>query len=436
MASPDYGARLFRRLLERELPDWIAENIITSEQAEALAQRYALDTHDEESSGSFVRTIYTVGVTLIGLGVISFVAAHWDGLPASLKLLLVVAVMLVCHGLGYRWWKQTGARPKLGHTLVLLGTLIFGANIGLVAQIFHIETNVAYQAYGFWAIGALGMAYAVDSIPHFLLALGTSFAWYVGWINDHEHALNLYPYLMAGALLPAAFRRHAVGLFWITLLFLGIAVLMGAGFDGGEGWCVIVAALCIGLCYYGWGRWADGQPVYRSFARPAMSLGVLAIAVPLYLFTFHDVAREIRFESMNGWGWMPVCGVMLALTIMFWSRFYQPSGQPATLFNNAVLAGGIGTGLSLFLPYVIQVFAFNILAFCLAGAVVWRGVQLRDRRLFWLGTAFVVLLIASRFFEYTTGLLIKSAAFIMCGVLLILAGVRFERYMKQQETES
>lgn len=433
MASPDYSSGLFRRRLKREMEDWTAEHIITAEQAETLSARYDLNAPDEDASGSFVHTIYTAGATLIGLGVISFVAAHWAGLPVGLKLFLVIGVMLVCHGLGYYWWKQTGTRVRLGHALVLLGTLIFGANIGLIAQIFHIETDAAYQAYGYWAIGALGMAYAVQSIPHFLLALVTSFAWYVGWLDDHSHALNLYPFLLAGALLPVALRERAVGLFSATLLAFAVAVLMGAGFDGDQAWCITVAALCIGLLYYGWGRWADAQPNYRDFARPTMALGVLSIGIPLYLFTFHDVARRLGFEPPDGWWWLPVCLGMLVGAAYFWSRFYRPTGQPAALFNNAVLAGGIGTGLGMFLPPVLSTFAFNGLAFALAGAILWRGVQLKDRRIFWVGTAFVVLLIASRFFEYTTGLLIKSAAFVLCGVALILAGVRFENYLKQQE---
>jgi hypothetical protein len=68
----------------------------------------------------------------------------------------------------------------------------------------------------------------------------------------------------------------------------------------------------------------------------------------------------------------------------------------------------------------------------LSAALIANSFRAEDRQFFWAGVLFVALVIASRFFEYETGLLIKAVVFITCGIGLILAGVGFENYLKQR----
>jgi hypothetical protein len=56
-----------------------------------------------------------------------------------------------------------------------------------------------------------------------------------------------------------------------------------------------------------------------------------------------------------------------------------------------------------------------------------------ERRLaFWLGSLYLVLLILSRFLEYETSLLVKSVAFLACGVTVIIAGIQYEIYLRHK----
>jgi len=50
-------------------------------------------------------------------------------------------------------WTVTGRQPRLGHAVSLLGTVLFGASIALVAQIFQVS-GPWYGAFGAWALGA------------------------------------------------------------------------------------------------------------------------------------------------------------------------------------------------------------------------------------------------------------------------------------------
>ena len=55
------------------------------------------------------------------------------------------------------------------------------------------------------------------------------------------------------------------------------------------------------------------------------------------------------------------------------------------------------------------------------------------RLLLMLPTLFGVLLIITRFLEYDTSLLLKSAAFTLCGLAMITAGVAYEKYLARKE---
>lgn len=61
----------------------------------------------------------------------------------------------------------------------------------------------------------------------------------------------------------------------------------------------------------------------------------------------------------------------------------------------------------------------------------WKGLSALDRRYFWMGLALFILIVVSRFFEYDTGLLWKSVAFILAGVGLIYGGMLFEKKRKK-----
>ena len=84
-----------------------------------------------------------------------------------------------------------------------------------------------------------------------------------------------------------------------------------------------------------------------------------------------------------------------------------------------LIHSGAWWGLSLVLT--------NIGLFVLGGAIVWQGLQLSQRWRFWLGLLTLTIHILTRFFEYETGLLVKSLMLIVCGVGVILAGLKFEQ---------
>jgi hypothetical protein len=74
----------------------------------------------------------------------------------------------------------------------------------------------------------------------------------------------------------------------------------------------------------------------------------------------------------------------------------------------------------------------NLALFGLAAVITWDGLHLAQRWRFWLGLLTLTLLVLTRFFEYDTDLLLKSFALLVCGIGVILAGLKFERVLAQR----
>src|SRR5689334_2463567 len=122
--------RSFASQLDRESEAWVAEGIVTAEQAAAIRGRYA-DARAERR-GSATTALAVIGAVAVGLGVIGFVAANWDGMSHAVRLALLTLAVAGAYAGGYRLRDGTGSRPRVGEALYLVGVLLFGASIFLV----------------------------------------------------------------------------------------------------------------------------------------------------------------------------------------------------------------------------------------------------------------------------------------------------------------
>ncbi|MDD3180538.1 MAG: DUF2157 domain-containing protein [Opitutaceae bacterium] len=113
----------------------------------------------------------TVGAIVIDLGVILHFAYNWEGIPNYGKLAIVFATLIEAHLSGIRLLGCGGWQPKLGEALVVMGTIFYGVDIWLVAQIYNIDEHYPDGFY-FWALGALAMAWPIRSTANGLLAVG------------------------------------------------------------------------------------------------------------------------------------------------------------------------------------------------------------------------------------------------------------------------
>jgi hypothetical protein len=103
-------------------------------------------------------------------------------------------------------------------------------------------------------------------------------------------------------------------------------------------------------------------------------------------------------------------------------------GVASAILILCALVGGANRG-----DMALLTISVNFAAFVIAAVAIAIGVMDERRLAFWTGTLFTVLLIISRFLEYETSLLTKSAAFTLCGVAMIVAGIAYENHLRRKE---
>ena len=84
----------FRHQLRREVELWQAEGSIDDIVYQYLAARYQFDRLDTVARNRFVAILIGIGSILIGLGIITFVAANWQYLPRTVKTLLLLSLFM------------------------------------------------------------------------------------------------------------------------------------------------------------------------------------------------------------------------------------------------------------------------------------------------------------------------------------------------------
>ncbi len=139
---------------------------------EAIQENFQAITTGEEKEDTQKRTIQivlTIAAVLVGAGIFSFIASNWQEMTRIMKVLIIIAAMLASYVLSW-YTKEKLQLIKTGEALMLLGSIIYGAGIFLVAQMFHIRANWP-DGFILWMLGVIVMAYAVELFPLFYLSI-------------------------------------------------------------------------------------------------------------------------------------------------------------------------------------------------------------------------------------------------------------------------
>jgi uncharacterized membrane protein len=109
---------------------WVERGLISEAQRGGILESYV-------AAGSFPASVLALGVTMIGLGVLSFIAANWKVLPNAVKIALIVGSYATSVAGAYicerrRW-------SAVSDTLLLLSGFLLLGGLALISQIFHIQ---------------------------------------------------------------------------------------------------------------------------------------------------------------------------------------------------------------------------------------------------------------------------------------------------------
>src|SRR3954470_9294956 len=120
--------------LGRKLAEWQQANLITAEQARGIV---AFQGERSRLANWIVLALGAVGALGVVTGIISLIAANWDGIPPAVKLAGALAMLLGTLAAAFLFSRE---EKTLASDLLLAGHAgLVLAMIGLVGQVYHLS---------------------------------------------------------------------------------------------------------------------------------------------------------------------------------------------------------------------------------------------------------------------------------------------------------
>ncbi|NEP61351.1 MAG: DUF2157 domain-containing protein [Symploca sp. SIO2G7] len=464
----------FIRQLRQEAEQWQSEGLITTSVYEQLAQRYRFSNIETAASNRFVAILIGLGSLLLGLAIITFIAANWQTWSRELRVTLLLCLFVGVNTAGFYLWRHpiSGWQRRLGQGLLFLGALILGANIALMSQLFH-QSGLLYQLLFVWGLGVLVMAYSLRFTWLGILAIlligsgygqSLSESVFIGEFFWLRPLMQYMPVLAGLMFIPLAYLCRSSWLFRlgaIAVVYSLEASLIQLELANSPVWIAAIAcALPPALLWaYRDPLWARYLLPVESFSKIARTLAISFLSILFYVLSFHwiwNTSPTPVGEDFSPLPWFVLINLFVlgSLTIWEWLRLFfqireswrkrkqKEEGAVNTppvrgLLNNSVV--GVMIVTSALVPYwhlsisnlpIAAVWLFNLLLFLLGTGLIREGLAQGQRRPFWGGMMLLSLQIFSRMLEYNTDLLFKSLVLFLCGAGVIVAGLWFERYIR------
>lgn len=379
----------------KALDHWRATGLLTAEQVAAL--RADLEAQERRhSSGRAVTIFATIGAVLVGLGVILFVASNWARM-GPVERVMVLSAGYAATVIAAMWAEKRGL-PKASNAVWVAVTLLLGANITLISQIFN-HSLTYWQGPFLWMVGALAMGYARQSpaqgaiaVPLGLLALGWAGGG-SGWFMDDQMQFLISP----GGL------RPLLPLLGLGLIAVALLLRRGEAWSFAEAACLKWGALLIALPLIV--STVHVESVEWVFGIEFSTKQILILCAIALLVAAAAVFGRARAELVRP--------VLIGLAVLFGLLIVPVDGKPwlQTTVNGSHWPYGV---------YVIGVFALALLAIGL-------GLRAQNPGLINTGIYSVAVLIVIQYFSWSSLLLDRSLVFIVGGVLLIGMAIMLEK---------
>jgi hypothetical protein len=314
---------LYRQRLEADLARWESEGVIA--RAVGVSIRAALPPRPKGVNVATVVAI--VGGLLIAGAFLAFVASNWTAIARPARFAILLAGIVLAFSLGGFFDRRR--RPYVADLGVAVGSIIFGAAIALVGQMYHLGDDFTGGLL-LWAFGALVAAVLTGSRGALAVALVVACVWSgasVGGIADVPHLPFVGFWLICAVLsviwnAPSA--RHLVSLaalVWWTIA--GVETIGRRHF--GDGMFVVGAGCSLML---------GGGLLFASVGRD--SLRSLGRVLSIYgAFGLASVAAATPF----------CLGASAHLELQFWGIGCAVAGL-ALVGAAAALTRNVGTALA------------------------------------------------------------------------------------------
>jgi len=418
--------------LARQLPQWIAEGLVSEAQAAALRERYPVK--DTLSLGRLLLT--GIAAVMIGLGVILLFAYNWHAMDKFTKLGVIFTSLIGAHLLALY------TRPRhhtYSESLFVLGTMLMGAGIFLVGQIYHLDSHYP-NAFLFWSLGALALAWALPSPPQAFLAIALVLGWHLFEIFDFQYSNQSALLVVGVGVMPLVWRLQSPVLarFVSAALFVTLGLIVSVIDDD----MVVVMLVLTATGLIAGGRLAEisgnelQQDIGAEMAKPALWV----LVVLMYLMSFGDLVPELVWTKMDApfaVGYF-VVALVASQGLFFWLLYQRRL--------NGLLRIAELTLLLVLLPTLwafsedsrtghdidfLLSFGFNLILLAMSVWLMIDGAKNANRQHMVRGSILFALLAVARYTDLFDSLITRAVVFLLVGAALFAVAHFYQRNKKQ-----
>ena len=380
----------FRARLPDEVAAWRRDGLVSEATARRLLERYSLPVPAELARQGSRRSggiIAGLGATLVGLGVLLFVASNWVGIDRPFRLAILLVTLAAAYGLADR---LRGRMRRTSAALTALGTVIYLASVFLVGQTYHLATSDPLIPI-LGALGALPLAFVASSRPAFAigwLAIDTAWGMQLSRWQAYMDAPVLVVWLLlwsmagvAASVLMARARSTASFAPWLTVLS-GIPLV------------ATISALSFSGMWESFGLAPTKEVLELRVGVSVVGVVLLALLVGLVLTSPLSRRAAAAFAAAGA----AVVAIPSALIL------FHPFREPV--------------------PYAI---VMNALILAAVLASIWYGVRTTQERFINVGLALFAIVAFCRYVDVAFLLFDRSLVFVGAGVVLLGLGWALER---------
>ena len=426
-----------------EIRAWQSDGVISREQAETLQARYPA----EQNGRSWGMIIFScLGAVIVGLGVILLLAYNWDAIPKFAKLALILGGVAAAHVTGLFLRFGQARYRALGDGISMLGSMLFGAGIWLVAQIYHIDEHFP-NAFLIWGLGALAMALIMPSIPQAILAAVLLAVWGGSERLAFDSPVWVAPACIVLILGTLAWRCRSR----ILLAVLIPAFLFSYGFTlpvGGDSeWLLVSTFLSISAGLIAASRLAAYPGNFPGAAKVFGFYGWVIFWVMLYLMSFPKLAHDLFYwhDHTILWTHFTFGLIPLSLALVLWlglaylektGKVRREEGDPGWevyLVPLTVILGVVDLISSQAVAGWVIAGPFNLVFVGMVAAMMTRGCSEGLIKPTVIGSVLLVLLVVARYFDLFESQLVRGLVFLAIGAVLLVEGFLYTRTRKQKD---
>ncbi|OHB56784.1 MAG: hypothetical protein A2173_04225, partial [Planctomycetes bacterium RBG_13_44_8b] len=272
--------------LEEQLKRWVNSGIIQDNQVQSIRSLYPAS----QTTRPWALIVFSgIGAVIIGLGVILLFAYNWEDMSKASKLATVFLSLIISHIIGISLFLKSERFEKVGEALTILGTMLFGAGIWLIAQIYHIEEHFP-TAFFIWGLGALAFAWAMLSIAQAIVAAILFTIWAMTEATAFENSIP-YALIFILLLFPLAYKHRSSLLLGVLLFAFGISTIFIAAPTAESATFHSILGLLI--LYVSIGLIHQKSKKFENFAPVYFYIGLAGYLLVLYLLSFPELNKEV-----------------------------------------------------------------------------------------------------------------------------------------------